>query len=187
MISEIALRTVPDRTRLALGAWLHTASFDDVRDDAAGQAFATSGEPPRIHSGNHGIYALVEHTLLGVAGEPGHVSAFARAGTSPTDRNAVGWAVDAGLAWTGPLPGRNDDVLAFGFARADFSFRYADGLREAGDSDAPGFEQALELTYTAVLSPRISQQPDIQHIHHPDGRATRDDAWLFQLRLNASY
>ncbi|HEY0967397.1 MAG TPA: carbohydrate porin [Opitutaceae bacterium] len=187
VISEITFNPVQAQTRLALGAWLHTASFADVREDAAGQPFSLSGESPRIHSDNHGIYALVEHTLFGAAGEPGHVSAFARAGTSPADRNALGWALDAGLAWTGPLPGRNDDVLALGFARADFSTRYANGLRDAGETDAPGFEQALELTYTAALSPRFSVQPDIQRIYHPEGRTTRDDAWLFQLRINASY
>ena len=175
-------------TRFKAGAWLHTAAFADVRDDASGQPFAVSGNDPRQYGSNHGTYAAVERTLAGESGKPGDIEAFVRGGFSPADRNAISWAVDAGLAWTGPIPGRPKDVAALGIAHAAFSSRYADNARATDPaSPPPDFETAIEANYTFTFSEHINLQPDIQYIRHPGGSSARNDAVVFLLRLNSTY
>lgn len=176
VITEAVFAPGAGATRLKAGAWLHTATFTDVAD-------AT-----REHGSNHGAYAIAEHTLAGQPGDAGHVEFFARAGFSPTDRNAVGWAFDTGLAWTGPLPGRPADVLALGLAHARFGSPFADAARLADPAaPAPDFEQAIEASYTFTFSDHVSVQPDLQYIRHPGGSTARRDALVFLLRLNLSY
>ena len=187
-ITEATFSPGTKTTRFKLGAWVHTATFTDVRDDAAGQPFALSGNDPRAYSSNHGTYGAIEHTLAGETGKAGNVEFFVRAGFSPADRNAISWALDAGLGWTGPIPGRPGDVVALGIAHARFSPRFSDSARLSDPaSPAPDFEQAIEASYTIKLSERFNLQPDFQFICHPGGSTAQRDACVFLLRLNASY
>jgi porin len=175
-------------TRFKAGAWLHTATFADMRDDASGQPFAVSGDAPREYTSNRGYYAAIEHTLAGKPGEAGNVELFVRGGFSPADRNTLGWALDTGLAWTGLIPGRPADVAALGVAHARFSPRYSDSARLADPaSPAPDFEQSIEVSYTLTLNEHLSLQPDLQYIRHPGGSTAQRNALVCLLRLNASY
>jgi porin len=188
VISEATFSSVDRLTRLAVGAWLHTADFDDLTDDDAGQPFLQTGNAPRRHALNYGAYASGQHTLAGTPGEAGNLEFFVRGGVSPGDRNTLGWALDTGLGWTGPLPGRPGDVLTIGVAHA----RFGSGLIRAARMTAPGdpapdFEQVIEIGYTATLSEHLSLQPDLQYIRHPGGSTVQRDACVFLLRLNASY
>ena len=188
VISEATFSPGNKATRLKMGAWLHTATFADVRDDAFGQPFAISGNDPRQYSSNHGAYTAIEHTLAGEPGKAGNVEVFLRGGFSPSDRNAVSWAIDAGVGWTGPIPGRPDDTVALGIARAHFSSRFSDSARLADPSSpALDFEQVLEASYTLKLSEHLTLQPDLQFIRHPGGSSAQADACVFLLRFNATY
>lgn len=163
-------------TRFKTGAWLHTATFPDV------------GNATRDYGSNYGAYAIAERTLAGTTGEAGNVEFFVRAGFSPTDRNAIGWAFDTGLAWTGPLPGRPADVVALGLAHARFSSRFAAAAHLADPAaPAPDFEQVIEASYTFTFSERVNLQPDLQFIRHPGGTTAQRDALVFLVRLNLSY
>jgi porin len=176
VISEANFAPAGGPTRYTLGAWLHTAAFADLTD-------AT-----RTHGSNHGVYAAIERTLAGESGKAGNLEAFVRGGFSPADRNAVSWALDAGLAWTGPLAGRPADVFALGLAHAKFSSRFADSVLLADPAAArPDFEQVIEASYTIPLSDHFTLQPDVQYIRHPGGSTALRNATVFQLRLNASY
>jgi porin len=116
------------------------------------------------------------------------VEYFVRGGISPADRNTLGWAVDTGVAWTGPVPGRPQDVAALGLAHARFSRRFADGVRLADPAaTTPDFEQVIELSYTVALNENLTIQPDLQFIRHPGGSAAQRNALVFLLRLNRSY
>ncbi|AOS44694.1 Porin B precursor [Lacunisphaera limnophila] len=188
LITEGTFAPAGGSTRYKAGAWFHTATFADVRDDATGQPYATSGNDPREYTSNHGAYAAIEHTLAGEAGAAGNVEIFARGGLSPANRNALGWAVDAGLGWTGPIPGRPDDVIALGLAHGRFSGAFADHARLTDPaSPAPDFEQVIEASYTFIVNEHLSVQPDFQFIRHPGGSIAQKDACVFLLRLNASY
>jgi len=177
-----------ERTRFKLGGWLHTATFPDLYADASGRPLALTGGAPREHHGNHGIYAAVERTLAGRAGEPGALQAHVRAGFCPSDRSPLTAAFDAGIAWTGPLPGRPDDVLALGYARGCFGDDYAATARLADPAaPAPDYEQVVELTYHLALTPRLTLQPDLQFIRHPGGTAAARGIVAAFLRLSAAY
>ena len=188
VITEAEFASGNKATLFKLGTWLHTAGFADMRDDADGQPFAISGHEPRRHNFNFGSYAAIEHTLAGESGKAGDIEVFFRAGFSPSDRNAVGWAIDAGLGWTGPIPGRPADVVALGIAHAEFSSRFSANAHLADlASPAPDFEQVIEVSYAIKLSERFKLQPDIQFIRHPGGSTAQRDTCVFLLRLNACY
>jgi porin len=175
-------------TRFKAGVWLHTANFADLRDDASGQPFALTGRDPRQHASNHGAYAVIERTLAGEPGKAGHLELFVRGGFSPADRNAISWALDTGLGWTGPIPGRPDDVAALGLAHAAFGSHFAAGAHLADPSvPSPDFEQVIEAAYTIKLSAHLRLQPDLQFIRHPGGSAAQRTACVALVRLCACF
>jgi len=188
VISEAILAPEANLTRLKAGVWLHTAAFDDVRDDAVGQPFAITRAAPHVHSSNYGAYLAVERTWTGATDQAGEVEVFLRGGIAPADRNALDWAFDAGLSWTGLLPGRPADVASLGLAHASFSPRFAENARAADPaSPPPDFEQVIEVSYTVAISERWSLQPDLQYIRHPGGSVGQRNALVFLLRANVSY
>ncbi|MCX6937887.1 MAG: carbohydrate porin [Verrucomicrobia bacterium] len=151
-------------TRAYAGGWLHTADFADLG----------SGE---THAGNHGAYAVIERTLAGKTGEAGNVEAHVRYGWAPEDRSTVAWAFDAAVAATGLLPSRPADVTALGFVYAEMSAKLA----------GQDFEQVTELSHSIALGDHLTVQPDLQYIRHVGAVSTASDAWLFSLRLSATY
>lgn len=187
LIAELS-RSLPERTRLKAGAWMHTADFADVRRDAAGQSFTLAGTDPRLHNGNYGGYVSLEHSMGAAAEQPGAIDLHVRAGVAPEDRNALGWAVDAAVSWLGPIPGRPQDRLTFGFAHAHHSDEFR---RAALDADpaapSPDFEQILELAYCVQLHERFSVQPDFQLVRHPGGSPVLDDAIVFLVRARLTF
>ena len=188
LITELVYAPEAGQTRLKLGAWHHTATFADQHVDAAGRPFLLSGAEARAHSGNTGTYASVERVVVGSPGKPGHVDTFLRLGAAPSDRNTLTWALDTGLSWHGPFPGRPADVAAIGLAHAAFSSRAAATARLL-DPTAPALdhEQAIEISYTVSLNDRISLKPDVQYIRHPGGSRAQRDALLVMLRVNAEF
>ena len=165
ILTELNWAPTQSSFRYQLGAWIHTADFEDKVDAGT------------FHSGNYGAYANLERTLAGKTGEAGNIEAHVRAGFAPEDRNDFGWTVDTGVAAIGLLPGRAADTLAVGFVHAD----------RATNVDGVDFEQVGELSYTIVLNDHLSLQPDLQYIRHPGSDPTRDNALMFLLRLSASY
>jgi porin len=164
-----------------LGAWQHTADFADLAD------------PARTHAGNHGIYLVAEQMLWresGSGGEPEApqgLTAFARVGRSPGDRNLLSHAADAGLSYTGLIPGRDTDTFGLGVAWA----RVGEGTRRAErQAAAPVIsdgELVVELTYRLILGDRWLLMPDLQYIRHPGGSAAVDDALVVGLRTRVAF
>jgi len=112
----------------------------------------------------------------------------ARFGGAPSDRNALAWAFDAGLAWTGCIPGRPADIATLGFARATFGSRYAENARLIHPSASRiSTEQVVELSYTAPLGDRFSLKSGLQSIRHPGGSSALPAAVLVMLRFNAGF
>lgn len=187
-ITEFVYAPENSPTRVKLGLWHHTARFPDQQFDATGRAFALTGAAPRDVSGNTGTYASVEHRLFGAAEKPRRLDAFARLGTAPSDRNTLSWALDTGLAWTGPVAGRPADVAALGFTHAAFGSRTAQTARLLDPTAPPlDFEQVIEATYTFALTERLSLKPDVQYIRHPGGSRALRDALIVLLRVSAEF
>jgi porin len=148
--------------KLAVGGWYQTSNYVDL----AG----------RGRDRNHGLYALGETRLLGGETLPA-VDAFVQLGYAEPDRNTLNRYIGVGVDVTGLVPGRPHDTLGLGMARAHTSTTY--------QHIAPVFteaEIALELTYRAVVTTRISLQPDVQYIRDPGADRRIGDAWVVGIR-----
>ncbi|HWA86190.1 MAG TPA: carbohydrate porin, partial [Opitutus sp.] len=187
-IAELAFAPSDRRGRLKLGVWHHTATFADVYADDSGRSFTRTGAAPRQHAGNTGGYVTFERVLNGERDQPGFVDFFSRLGAAVADRNALSWAVDTGIAWTGAVPGRPKDVLALGFTHARFSSGFT-ATAQLLDPTAPrmDFEGAVEVCYDFALSDHFSVKPDVQWIRHPGGSPAQRDALLLLLRFVTSF
>ena len=98
-----------------LGYWYHTSRhFGDQRFDNTGLSLAdpVSTGIPFEHTGNWGIYGVVDQMLYRVPGTDDQgLLAFFRIGGSPSDRNLISFYFDGGVVYKGTHPrttGRQD-------------------------------------------------------------------------------
>ena len=184
-IAELDLTPHPAQAESApvasvkLGVWAHTADFAD-------QCVAS-----RCHHGNGGIYAAGELPLwsqAGVADQPGrHLTAFARAGVCPSDRDRVSQAAEAGLCAAGIVPGRGLDLLSLGLAYAGIGGYARQAERNCGVLNPSDYELALEANYQFCLGSRFQVVPDLQWIHHPGASPLQKDALVYGLRTQVTF
>lgn len=162
-----------------LGAWYATADYNDLHYgiDGAGAQVSLGVDPgatPVTHRGNGGLYGVADQMIW--RGKESSLNLFVRGGFAPSDRNLVSYYIDAGLGLKGPLPGRPDDQLTFGFAYASISKDAA-----AADRDTlpavivRDYEAVFELSYALQVAPWWTVQPDLQYIVHPNGGQNPDD------------
>ena len=185
-----------------IGAWYHTADFADQRYgvNAAGAvvSLATLPDNPLNHSGNWGIYGVINQTVWRDGARK--ASAFLRGGIAPSDRNLVSWYVDGGMAFKGLIPGRVEDIVGFGVAHSKISRNAAALDQDTLALNGPPYplrnaETVIELNYTAKIAPWWWVQPDLQYIIHPGGNVphpndpTRkvQDALLIGARSTISF
>jgi porin len=163
-----------------LGAWYATANYNDLHYgiDGTGAQVSLGVDPtatPVEHKGNYGLYGVADQMVW--RGKEASLNLFVRGGFAPSDRNLVSYYVDAGLGLKGPLPGRPDDTLTFGFAYAKISKDAA----AADQNTVPAvivrdYEAVFELNYALQIAPWWTLQPDLQYIVHPNGSQNPDDA-----------
>jgi len=111
--------------------------------------------------GNYGLYAIAEQMVFREsAGSPEGLTLWGTV-TVNTDEaiNALPVGVFGGATYQGLLPGRPDDVTAFGISYGDFS------------DDLPGqsYELVLELNHRIAFGNWLYVTPDVQYIINPDG------------------
>ncbi len=164
---------------LKLGAWRHTAEFADQFD------------PAQSHSGNHGIYLVAEQMLWRESdrgrGEPQGLTVFARTGVSPGDRSIFTQTADAGLGYTGLLPGREADKFGLGLAWVRIGGDARRAGCAAGAAVLPDYELTVEASYEIAASERWRVVPDLQWVRHPGGSAARQDALVLGLRTRLAF
>jgi len=171
------------------GAWFSSARFADPGDEAT-ERWGNYGfyfildqmlyrEPPTViekevyAKGGKGAYSknpkevIVTETIPSDQG----LGIFNRFAFEPESRNFLSFYFDAGLVYTGLIPGRDNDQLGAAIAYGKLSNGARDSLASDGAID-PGYEIALEFTYMFEITPWWSFQPDLQVILHPG--ATRD-------------
>jgi porin len=135
---------------LRLGFWGHNGTF--ARFDGGSQ------------HGAEGLYVIFDQTLWKPTPEQNETRGlrmFLEYGHTDPAVNTIYQHFGGGLAWTGPLPVRRQDVLGF-------SPQYAHISREAGLPH--NYELALETFYKVQFTPWASFQPDFQYIAHPGGQ-----------------
>ncbi len=102
------------------------------------------------------------------------VSIFGRYGYAPLDVNPIQQFWSAGWQYRGLIPTRDEDVLAFGFARAKL-------LRS--EEITAGHETVLEAYYNFKVTEWLSVSPSAQYLFRPGGRDTVDHATVLGLRV----
>jgi porin len=159
-----------------LGAWYHSGKFADQHVDTEGISLASPGSNgiPRTHVNNFSLYGIVDQTIWQDPETTSSIAGFLRAMAAPADRNLVSFYADAGLAFSGPLEGRSNDVAGIAFAYGAISPDRQELDRDFSSlagSPRPvqDYEAVLELTYSAQLSPWWRLQPDVQYVIHPGG------------------
>ena len=172
----------------------HTDTFSDPYDAALirlGSSLAPA--QARARDGDWAIYALADQELFREPGtETQGLSAFVHASYVPVDRNAYDFSGEAGLVYTGLLPGRDADACGLGFAIIHASAANAAAVRDANRADGthfatPDYEIAIEATYNARLTPWLSLQPDVQLILHPGGTSEHGNALVIGLRSTFTF
>jgi len=167
LISELDYQPVGVRqNRFVFGAWTYTE--DQERFDGDGDRDRSSG-----------AYAFWEGSLYSHPERSEFsVGSFVRFGVSTEATNPVTQHLSAGLAATGLIPGRGDDMTGLGISYGRFSDWVADEV--PGSSRA---ETAIELTHAMQITPHLMVQPVIQYYVNPLD-APGDDAFLFGMRFS---
>ena len=174
-----------------LGGWYHTSTrFGDQRFDTHGRSLADplSDGMPLLHSGDWGLYGIVDATVYREPGtEDQGLSVFARMTGSPEDQNLISLYADGGLAYKGLLPGRDNDKVGVAVAYARISSRARDldlDYRTFGNLSHPirSAELALELSYQAQVTLWWTLQADVQFVANPSGGVQNADGGV---RANA--
>ena len=106
---------------------------------------------------------------------------FLRVGFCPQPYNPLSLYTDAGLVYTGLIPGRNEDQLGLAFCYGQMSSGYMAVGNQQG-VPGPSFESVVELTYSIRLAPAIALQPDLQYVLHPGGSRQYGNALVAGFR-----
>ena len=137
------------------GAWLSTLDTERVG----------SGPAPELLDHSYGFYVLLDQVVYleggDARGEQG-LGLWFQLSWAPSDRSVIDLWVGGGLVYTGPVPGRDEDLAGFAVTSADVS--------PDPNLSAPGAELTLEWFYLMRLTPWLQIQPDIQLIVNPGGR-----------------
>jgi len=162
-------------TKLALGAWHYTTTFDDLRTGAA---------PEGTHA--HGVYAFVEHRVWDDPEDEGRgVTVFARTGWADPDVNQVTAHGGVGFVCDAPFRGRPEDQWGVGFSAAV----NGDPYRDAGEPEGPrpdAAELVIETTYRLELGDHVALQPDLQYVINPGTDPSLSNGLAFALRFELS-
>ena len=154
--------------KVALGAWFNSGTFID----SVGQE----------HTGNYGTYLLAERQLWQeVEGQQQGVGMFLQVSQARDDRNTCPWYYGAGFSYTGIIPGRDEDVAAFGIAQALFSSEF----KEYYDTDNAS-EQVWELNYRIRVLSSTTITPDVQYVINPYANPDAQDALVLYLRTEVA-
>jgi len=190
---------------IKLGGWYHFGKFDDEFFDVDGKSLAdpSSSGVARAHSGDYGIYGVIDQMLWRLPGDDPKkgVGAFARATFSPSDRNLIDLYAEAGVNFMGLWDKRPDDRfgLAASFSQLSPSVRELDLEKAFFEKTAlplRDYELVVELTYQAQIVAGWTIQPDFQYIFHPGGGVIDPlnpfvgripDAAVFALRTQISF
>jgi porin len=117
--------------------------------------------------GKWSFWLMVDQALaVDAKGDPS-VGGFVQFSYTPDeDRNVVSYYAGAGLNVFGPIPGRDDDVLAFGGSVMGFT----DAFLESAEGPGPGAsssETVLEIGYQITATQWLVVQPDLQYVIDP--------------------
>lgn len=141
------------RTKVALGGWAYSRRFPAWE----------SGRPP---GSSWGLYVLGERLIWCGTDKEGGLSVFMRAGMANDVVNMLGAYLGGGAAYTGPIPGRSDDVLGLAVAHARNGTPFMDAQLAFGDPRERA-ETVAELSYLLRPNELFQLQPNLQWVINP--------------------
>jgi porin len=153
-----------------IGGFYHTGTFTRWNN-----ASATHGDGGGYCSACQMIWRENDRDNQGL-------SAFARVGGAPADRNVLDFTLEAGLHYRGLLPGRDADAAGIGVASEHYSRAFSESERRAGNAGRD-HETVIECSYRAQLAPWLAVQPDAQFVVHPAGQHATDSALVVGVRM----
>lgn len=108
------------------------------------------------------------------------LGAFFRYGYANSKRNDIANFFSFGFQYQGLFEDRDEDVLGLGFAHGVFS-------NSASATYTDDYESALELYYSAQLTPWLAVSPSIQYVANPGGDKNISDAVVLGVRTQMSF
>jgi porin len=171
MVAEAGV-TPKDKTKFAIGSWLYTAKFDDIR------YIDTNGNP--LRKKNYGFYGMAEAPLSDA------MDGFVRLGTATDSVNQFDLAWSTGVVYTGLMPAFPNGQTGLAISQAYNGQKYRNTLSDASISTDKA-ETAIELTYSDQITPWLTVQPDVQYIINPSGDPTKDNALAIGLRTTVNF
>ncbi len=180
LLFEAAYKTQQNPDSSGLPGTFMFGSFVNNKDSADNLGRAN-------HRGNYGGYLVADQQVFQektADGTPRGLSAYARIGYAPRDRNLVDFDTEAGLNYVGLVRPRSRDITGLGFAYTHVS---NDAQLPFGKSPAGHHEALIEASYLAPLTEWLSVQPDCQYIFHPGATYGRPNAFVLGLRFLLSF
>jgi porin len=181
-------------TSVKVGVGYDTDTFSDSHDATLiGLGAAIAPSRARARGGDWAVYAQADRELYREPGSDSQgLSAFLHGAYMPPDRNAYDFSGEAGLVYTGLLPGCGDDLLGLGFMLIHASEPSVAATREANraagsNAGVSNYEAAIELTYNAHLRPGVWIQPDVQFVIHPGATNEHANALVIGLRTTITF
>jgi porin len=153
--------------RLGVGGWYSTNTFARLDGSRA--------------TGTGGPYALLDQTLWRANPKDEHdargITGFLMYGYADPAILSLDHSFGGGIAWTGPLPGRPDDVVGTGVQAVHFSSAFRPRHE---------YEASYEAFYRIQIKEWFAIKPDLQYIANPGGRGT-SDALALTLRFEIHF
>ena len=179
-LEAVELSYLDDRTKAAVGYWRYTGRFETIAADGSVSDAARS-------RGNHGFYAFAESRLTqeGAEREQG-LTGWVRLGFANERFNSIGTYVGGGLAYFGPLDGRDEDQVGLAFGVAEFGSPFRRSAALAGDVQNRR-EVIVEATYRAPVLAWLTLPPDLQYVIDPGGQRSAANALIFGLRAEVGF
>jgi porin len=180
-----------------IGGWFHTNTFSSRRDDDHGVPLASpaSDGHPQALDGNNGFYGVIDQAVWQDKTDPSQtreIDLFCRCGNALGDRSIFNYYVDGGTTFNGLIPGRPADLFGVATAYGHIGSGLQGFTEDQNNLDGtnvpvPDFEQNIELTYLAQISPWWTVQPDLQVLIHPGGSAAIPNAVVLGCRTVISF
>lgn len=146
--------------RYQVGLWYHSEVESPIPGaKAAHEASSASG-----------VFLVADQEL--VRRDDLVVRAFGQGGIGDGEATGIAEYVGAGLVAEGLIPGRPDDSVGLGYARASIHDR---------ESAADLTETVIEAYYAARILPWLVVKPDLQLVQNPGGRG--EDAVVLGVRF----
>jgi porin len=159
-----------------LGVWYDSARFADVLYDRMGLSLANpaSSGIPLGHDGDYAVYAIADQTVWrrhGTTTNQG-IALFLQVMGAPDDRNVSSLFVEAGLNWTAPFAGRDNDSFGLaatyeGIGAAARRFSEQQVVFTSHGTPYASNETVIEATYLYQVAPWWTLQPDAQYVINP--------------------